>query len=220
MSGATATGFQRVDTDYSDVNAMTFCVEQALARVRTAHPVVVKAVTNAGSVAAVGYVDVQPMVNQIDGLGNPTPHGIIHNIPYSRLQGGANAVIMDPVVGDLGVLLMADRDISAVKNTKAPANPGSFRRFDFSDGMYVAAHLNAAPTQYVQFNAGGITISSPTAITLTVGAASLTLTASGLSMTGVPITSDSDATFNEVSVHNHVHAGVASGSASTDPPTT
>jgi len=55
-------------------------------------------------------VSVQPLVNQVDGQGNPTQHGIINGVPVFRLQGGANAIIADPVAGDIGLLATASRD--------------------------------------------------------------------------------------------------------------
>lgn len=122
--------------------------------------------TNSGGLSPVGFVDVQPLVNQVDGNGVPVPHGVIHNLPYFRLQGGQNAVIIDPQPGDIGMAAFASRDISSVKANRAQANPGSARRFDMADGMYFGGLLNGAPTQYVQFSAAGITITSPTAITL------------------------------------------------------
>ncbi len=62
-----------------------------------------------GGVGAPPTVDVQPLTNQTDGQGNQTPHGIIYNIPATRTQGGGNAVINDPVVGDVGFMSVADR---------------------------------------------------------------------------------------------------------------
>ena len=47
--------------------------------------------TKSGGLAPVGLVDVQPLVAQISGDGTVTPHGIIYNVPYFRLQGGGNA---------------------------------------------------------------------------------------------------------------------------------
>ncbi|KML48199.1 hypothetical protein VL15_30575 [Burkholderia cepacia] len=126
----------------------------------------VKAVTNAGSVSPVGFVDVLPLVNQLDGSDNAMPHGVIHNLPYFRLQGGANAVIIDPQVGDIGLAVIEDRDISSVKANRGPANPGSKRIFDMADGLYIGGFLNGAPSQYVQFSAAGISVVSPTKVTL------------------------------------------------------
>lgn len=147
-------------------NEMTFVVGQILASVSTAKLVKVVSVTNAGDLSPVGFVDVQPLVNQLDGFDNAVDHGVVHNLPYFRLQGGSDAVILDPKVGDIGLATIADRDISAVKASRAQSNPGSKRRFDMADGLYHGGFLNGAPTQYVQFTADGINIVSPTKVTV------------------------------------------------------
>jgi phage baseplate assembly protein gpV len=160
-------GQERQDSGTSDYNAQSFLVWQILRSISGARLVKIMAVTNAGSVSPVGFVDVQPLVNQVDGYKNATPHGTIYHLPYFRLQGGANAVIIDPQIGDIGVAVIEDRDISSVKANAGQANPGSSRIFDMADGLYIGGFLNGAPTQYVQFSTAGIALLSPTKITLT-----------------------------------------------------
>lgn len=159
-------GQQTPSDTNGEYNAIRAIVMAGISRVNTSSEVKVVAVTNSGGLSPVGFVDVQPLVNQVDGSGKATPHGILHRLPYFRLQGGTDAVILDPKVGDIGIAIFADHDISAVNNTKAQANPGSGRRFDMADGMYIGGVLNGTPEQYVQFNTSGITIHSPTKITL------------------------------------------------------
>jgi hypothetical protein len=149
-----------------EFNNITFLVQQALGKMQTSTLVRVEACSNNGGVSPVGNVDVTPLVNQVDSNGNPTPHVTIYNMPYLRIQGGANAVIIDPQKGDIGICVFASRDISKVKTTRKQGNPGSFRQYSFSDGMYLGGCLNAAPTQYVQMNFAGIKIFSPNAIIL------------------------------------------------------
>ena len=77
---------------------------------------------------------------------------------------------MDPQPNDIGLMVFCSRDISAVLAAMAAANPGSFRVFDWADGVYVmGVPLGVTPTQYVQFlnGGGGIKVTSPTKITLT-----------------------------------------------------
>ncbi|MGA1801485.1 hypothetical protein [Rhizobium sp. HT1-10] len=141
----------------SDYNAHDFHIEQALGKVRTSVPVKIIAV-HGGGVGAPPTVDVQPLVNQIDGQGNQTPHGIIYGRPCTRSQGGGNAVINDPHVGDVGLLVISDRDTSSlISNEGTQSNPGSFRMHDMADGIYHGAMLNPAnPNQYVQFTETGM----------------------------------------------------------------
>ncbi len=120
----------------------------------------------AGVLAPAGTVDVLPLVSMIDGfvdpksgqMGHSIPHAIVYGLQYFRLQGGTNAVILDPAIGDIGMAILSDRDISSVVQNKGQANPGSQRRFDLADGVYVGGILNGTPTQYVQFTATGINI--------------------------------------------------------------
>ena len=149
---------------WGEFNNMTFMVQQALGKMQTATLVRIESCTNAGGLSPVGYVDVTPLVNQLDGQGNPTPHVTIYNVPYFRLQGGANGIIIDPQKGDIGVAVFASRDISQVKTTKKQGNPGSHRQYSFADGMYLGGMLNGTPTQYIQFSTAGIRIHSPTRV--------------------------------------------------------
>jgi hypothetical protein len=160
-------GQQSATAGGSEFNAIAFLVEQMIGRANTATLVKVLACTNSGDVSAVGFVDVQLLVNQLDGSGQAISNATVYKVPYFRLQGGTNAVILDPKVGDIGIAVFADHDISSVKANKGQANPGSWRRFDVSDGLYFGGVLNGVPVQYVQFNdAGGITVVSPVAVTV------------------------------------------------------
>lgn len=157
-SGIGYPGSSGLKDDGSEFNRDWFVIQQALGLTRTMVVVKVVAVTSNGEVAQCGYVDVHPLVNQTDGLGKAVPHGNVLELPYIRLQGGDNAIICDPKVGDIGLAIISDRDISAVKSTKAEANPGSRRRFDLCDGVYLGGILNDTPVQYLDFNPHGITI--------------------------------------------------------------
>ena len=161
MSSFNPLGMLRPSSQWGVYNNIRFMVQQALALVQTASVVKVTACTNDGGVSPVGTVDVQILVNQVNGQGNPTPHVTMYSLPYLRVQGGANAVIIDPQPGDIGIAVFANRDITNVKSTKAQANPGSFRMHDFSDGMYLGGLLNGTPSQYLQFSSAGISLVSP-----------------------------------------------------------
>ena len=150
----------------SDIGRLNFIMTAAMSGLRTAMPVIVKAVTNSGGVSPIGYVNVQPLVSGMDGNKNLMPHGTIYNVPYMRIQGGSNGIILDPVVGDIGIATVCDRDISTVKNAKTVSAPGSTRKNDMSDMVYLMTIIGSAPTQYVQFNSSGITITSPVNVTI------------------------------------------------------
>jgi hypothetical protein len=202
-------GAQSSTDGLAQFNAISFIVRQILGQASTATLVQVNAVTNSGGVTPVGFVDVLPLVNQIDGAGNATPHGIVHHLPYMRLQGGTNAVIIDPEIGDLGIAIFADRDISSVKANKGQANPGSRRRNDFADGLYIGGFLNGVPVQFLQFTDTGITITSPGRVTINAP----TITLNG------DVASIGTFTNNGVDISStHVHGGVSPGGSDTGAP--
>jgi hypothetical protein len=159
---------QRLLTDDTEhLNAMEFLIRMALGRMWTSTLAKVEAV-HGGGLGPPPTVDVTPCVDQMDSEGVITPHQTIYGLPVARSQGGSSAEINDPVVGDIGVIVFASRDISSVKVNGGPANPGSYRRFDAADGVYVRTVLGATPQQYVQYlpNNGGINIVSPGPVTI------------------------------------------------------
>ncbi|KAG1258519.1 hypothetical protein G6F65_015550 [Rhizopus arrhizus] len=160
------TGQAQAGEGVGEYGALMFLINQALARLSTATLVRVVSVTNDGGLSPVGFVDVQPLVNQLDGAGNAVPHAVRHQLPYFRLQGGTDAVILDPKVGDIGMAAFGSRDLSAVKASKQQSNPGSWRTHDMADGLYFGGLLNGTPVQYVQFTAGGINVVSPSKVTV------------------------------------------------------
>jgi hypothetical protein len=198
---------------------VAFVVQQLLSKMQTATLVKVISCTNAGDVAAVGMVNVQPCVNQVDSAGNPYPHTTVWNVPYFRLaSNGGNAIILDPQAGDIGLCCFASRDISQVKRTTTPANPDSNRQYDFSDAMYVGLMIGGGtPTQYIQFTSAGLKIVSPSKITLQ--APEIDLIGNVVQTEGT-ISADTDvlAGPNNISLVNHVHTSESPGSP-TSPPT-
>ena len=222
-------GYLDPGTAASPYAAQEFLVQMVLGRAATATLVKVVSVTNAGELSPVGFVDVQPLVNQIDSDGKPTPHGVVYGIPYFRIQGGTDAIILDPKAGDIGMAAFASHDISSVKANKDQANPGSRRRFYMADGMYFGGLLNGTPAQYVRFTAGGISIVSPSKVT--VMAPNIELDAStqckvvspdielvgntkvtgNLTITGTTLG-------NGVNLNTHVHTGVQTGTSNSGGP--
>lgn len=210
----TVFGTQTPQTEDDTYNTFVFMVRQMLAKVNTCCVVKVVGCTNSGGAVPVGMVDVVPLVNQMTGDRTAVPHGTIYSLPYTRLQGGTNAIIIDPQVGDIGIVVFSQRDISSVVATKAQANPGSFRMFNWSDGIYIGGILNGTPVQFVEFTDRGIQITSPGEVTIKAPAIVLD---GDVSVTGTT-TGTGDGTFAGVDVATHVHSGVSSGGSDTGPP--
>lgn len=219
-------GQQQPASSQHPYNELQFVIAQMLGRIETVMPVKVQACTNSGGISPVGFVDVVPLVNQTDGKGRSVEHGTVYHLPYFRVQGGINAVIIDPQPGDIGMAAICSRDVSAVKASKGKANPGSKRRFSFADGMYFGGFLNGTPTQYVQFSSTGITIHSPTKIRLDAPLIELdgylmqTNTSHGTGETHLigPVYVTNDVTAENVSLKHHTHNGVQPGGGNTGQP--
>ena len=217
-----------VATDYA---TFRYSVLALLSRTATATIVRVVACTNAGGVSPVGTVDVQPLIQMRAGDGSLWDHGQLFRLPYVRVQGGTNAVILDPQPGDLGLAWFASRDISALKASPATyrgtggalgAPPGSQRQFDMSDGMYMGGILNGAPTSWVRFTTGGdVEVLSPGKVTIQAPTIELkgavVQTDGDVSMSGTA-TVAVDVIGGGISLKNHTHGGVTAGGANTAVP--
>lgn len=185
-------------------------------------------------------VSVTPMVDGFTGGGDRIPNQPIHGVPVWRLQRGASAVMMPPVAGDIGLIAICDRDISAVKQTREPALPGSNRTHSYSDAIYLGGALNGDPVQYVKFANDGIDIVSPLTVTMTApivevnADTKISLNApvieangqltqgsgsySGNATFGGSITATGEVTGKGVKLSTHVHGGVESGNSNTQGP--
>jgi hypothetical protein len=162
-------GAQNQGSGVTDTNSYSFLIDQKLADIRTATLVkIVKApydkdgnTITPGSPVAVGYVDVLPLVNQLDGDGNATKHETVFRLSYYRYQGGPFAIIADPKVDDIGKMVIADRDTSSVRATNGQANPGSRRKFDMADGTFFGNPQGGVPTHYIAYDGNNINIVVP-----------------------------------------------------------
>jgi len=194
----------------NDFDAQSFVIRQALAKTRTNTLVQVISCTNDGGLSPVGFVDVKVLVQRMDGEGAIVDAGQINSVPYLRIQGGTDAIIMDPKPGDIGLASICDRDISAVVASKAPAIPASLRRHDMADALYLGGLLNGTPAQYIQFTDDGINLVSPTKVSVQ---------APEVDIAGVVKITGAALTHNGVNVGaTHTHTGVTPGSGSTGLP--
>lgn len=171
-------GQQDFTTDASQYNATDFQMQQALRKINTAEPVRVVSV-QPGAVGPVGMVSVQPLVNLVTGAGDGMAQSELFQLPYLRIQGGENAVIVDPKPGDMGLAVYAMRDTEGVKANRdgKPANPGSARTYSKGDGFYLGGFLNGQPKRYVMVDDTGITLDDGQGGKLELKGGKLTITA-------------------------------------------
>ena len=188
------------------IESLSFFVEQKIAKIQTVTLVKVVKVYNHDGIEPVGFVDVQPMIQQLNYDGTTTDHAVIYKIPYFRLQGGSNAIIIDPKVGDIGMCGFCSRDSSGVIDSKDNDSPNTLRQYDLSDGLYFGGLLNGTPTQFIQFSGAGVTI---TANHLTINC---DVTVNG------GIVATGDVIGGGISLDNHTHTGVSTGASNTGKP--
>lgn len=162
----------------TDWDATQFQIEQYLNTLSTVKLVKVVAVYGADKktatnvVGAAGYLDVQPLVRQVDGANNSEPHGVIHDIPFMRVSAGDAGIVINPSVGDVGLMACCDRDSSGAVAANGEANPGSGRTFDAADGMYLFTVIGGKPKKFIHATDKGWKISpdgGTTSIELTEG---------------------------------------------------
>lgn len=154
-------GWNQPGDGLTDHNMVAFQIAQSLRAVNTATICKVVKCTKTSEVSAVGQVDILPLVDMIDGKGQTSHHQNVLSMPYLRMHAGSRGIIMDPKVGDIGLVVFADRDIQAVKKAKKQSPPGSRRHHNMADGMYVGTVIADAPTSYVRFGDDGTIYVTP-----------------------------------------------------------
>jgi hypothetical protein len=183
----TVHGVQNINTASSDYNALSFIIQQAIRQqVNTA--IVVKVVG-----VSAGYVDVLPLVTQIDGFGEAVQPTTLYKLPYMRYHGGICAVKLDPVIGDIGLAVFAQKDCSSVGvGTTEPQKPASFRENTMGNGFYIGGFLNQEPSCYVELKQSGeVIINAPAGLTINNN-----------------VTVNGDVVASGKSLVNHTHMGV------------
>ena len=186
----TVQGLQNINTASSDYNALSFIIQQAI-RQQVNTCIVVKVVG-----VSAGYVDVLPLVTQIDGFGEAVAPTTLYKLPYMRYHGGICAVKLDPVVGDIGLAVFAQKDCSSVtKGTTEPQKPASFRESSMANGFYIGGFLNQEPSTFIELKQSGqIEITAPAGLKINGN-----ITVSG------GITASGDVVGGGISLDNHTH---------------
>lgn len=166
------------EAQFHDGRAQEWIIRDLIRKVHTATPVRVLTVRPATD--RVGFVDVVPLIEDVDTNGAVIEQSPIYNVPYLRLQGGVSAVILDPAVGDIGLAVFAERDATALATTLQAGPAATQRSHSSADGFYFGGFLNGAPTQWIKFLAGGAGIDINTPGNLTLEAAgSITMSSGG-----------------------------------------
>lgn len=141
------------EAQFDPDRAQLFIITKLLLGVHTCQLVQVQAVNPVSG--KVGFLTVQPLILETDTNNLVLAQSPIYNVPYMRYQGGSSAVILDPVVDDIGLAIFAENDITNVKQTLAAGPAATDRSHSTADALYIGGVLNPDATQYVQFQPGG-----------------------------------------------------------------
>lgn len=237
MSNQASQGQQGYSTAATGYNAAAFQMRQMLEKINTAEPVTVTSVDTGART-----VEVKPLVNIVDGAGKTLEQSTLYSLPYLRIQGGENALIIDPKAGDVGLAVYAMRDTESMKASPgAPVPPGSARAYDKGDGFYLGGFLNVdPPTRFIKIDdtgielndgAGGVItlksgrmeITAPAGIhgttpTFDMGGAGANATFNANMQINGRVQSTGDQTAGGISQMHHTHTGVQPGGGNTGEP--
>lgn len=168
-------------------------------------------------------VDVTPLVSQLSANKDALEHSIIYDLPYINLQASLATLIITPVVGDMGLCIYAQNDVSGVQASKDSAPPTSLRTFDYSDGCFIGMISAIAPNPitYIELKDEQIKLLvGNSVITLVDGKITLDSTTVEINASNLNINADTaftgTLTSNGKNISNsHVHTGVMSGGSLT-----
>lgn len=191
----------------SDANALAFSFARLLAGKHFIKLVEVRAVRGT---APNLFVDVLPQVATVDADGHQVGSVMVYNIPVWRLQRGNSAIIMDPVPGDIGIIVVSDQDVSVARERRAVSVPGSRRTHSLTDGFYLGGALNMSPTQYIEFADNVLRVVTPNPLTVECKSAEVNATDSATLNTKkatINATEEIDANTPTLKVSGDIEAG-------------
>lgn len=155
------------EAQFDPDRAQEFIILRLLRAIHTATPVKVLAV-HPGT-GHTGTVDVQPLILDQDTNGLVIAQTPAYGLPYLRIQGGRSGLVIDPVVGDRGLAVFAERDTSNVVRTRGEGAAPTDRTYSSADGFYLGGFLNDAPSQYLVMDEEGIAVVTPDTLKLQAG---------------------------------------------------
>ena len=118
-------------------------------------------------------VDFLPLVTRTTNTGAPIPNAQVYGASVFRLQRGSSAIIMDPVVGDIGIALYCDKDSDNARRERISGAPNTTRCHSRIDALYLGGLLNQQPDQFIEFADNAINITSPNPVNVTCSKATI-----------------------------------------------
>lgn len=148
------------ETQFHEGRMQEWIIQRLIRQIHTA--TLVKVLKVYPAAGAVGFVDVQPLIQQQTTNNVVIDSAPMYRMPFMRVQGGQSALIIDPVAGDLGLAVFCERDITAVVRTQDEGPAPTNRAYDAGDGVYLGGFLNQDPQQWLKFApTGGSELVSP-----------------------------------------------------------
>lgn len=118
-------------------------------------------------------VDFLPLVTRTTNTGAPIPNAQVYGASVFRLQRGSSAIIMNPVVGDIGIALYCDKDSDNARRDRISGSPNTTRCHSRIDALYLGGLLNQQPVQFIEFADSAINITSPNPVNVTCSKANI-----------------------------------------------
>lgn len=147
-------GFNDFTTDNNEFNVWQFMIKSALSKIKTAFLAKVIKTYKEQTM-----VDVLPIIKGIDADGNELNQTAIFRVPYFQYRGGINQITITPVIGDYGLCIASDRDITDFKLFAKESKPATVRMFDARDSLYIGGFLNKKEiSNYIEINDEGIKV--------------------------------------------------------------
>ncbi|MFZ4835754.1 phage baseplate protein [Rouxiella sp. Mn2063] len=156
--------FTPTSTQTSDAESLSYVFKSLLSGASFIELVQVTAVS--GSAPNL-VVDVMPLVARTDKTGAMIPNSEIYNVPVFRLQRGGSAIIMNPVIGDIGMIAICDRDNSLARASRKQSVPATSRSHNKADALYLGGFINNEPSQYIEFADNKLNIVAPFGVNVT-----------------------------------------------------
>lgn len=176
--------------------------------------------------------DIQPAVSLVAENGETLNPPLLKNVPVKFAGGGGFALYFPLQKGDTGWLIFADADISIFKSSRQVSPPNTYRRHDLADAVFIPDTMQTAQISeedaqrtVLQTLDGQIKISLGQKNIKVKGNLNITgslsvsgnINAQGSVTSGDTVTAQADVIGGGISLKNHVHGGVMSGSGTTGP---
>ena len=166
--------------------------------------------------ASMQTVDIQPvLMSYFREQGVSTPRPIIRNVPFWTFRAGDTYISLPIKVGDTGLAIFCQRDISNWKASGGTVPLQSERVMDYNDAFYIP-FMGSASQAIPGYNPDFIEIVKIIAQNLQI---SQNVTVGGtIVSTGAITSSTAIGLADGTQLGTHVHSGVQRGNSNTDAP--